>query len=112
MDYQECEGTRTDCRESSEVMEVTDWTPWVKSNSSVDGAWYEKRFRFSYRSAGSSGAGNNDLQEEERQPVQHFQGDERIRGPPCPGQTPSSRGAGTAARNIRAVEGSAASLRP
>ena len=65
-DYQECEGPRTDCAETSEVMEVTDWTPWVKSNSSVDGAWYEKRFRFSYRSAGSSGAGNNDLQEEER----------------------------------------------
>ena len=65
-DYQECEGTRTDCAESSEVMEVTDWTPWIRSNSSVNGAWYEKRFRFSYRSAGSSGAGNNDLQEEER----------------------------------------------
>ena len=43
--YEECED-----KKCSGLMDVTDWTPWIKSNSSLGGAWYEKRFRFTYRS--------------------------------------------------------------
>ena len=42
--YEECED-----KKCSELLDVTDWTPWIKSNSSLGGAWYEKRFRFTYR---------------------------------------------------------------
>ena len=31
-------------------MEVTDWTPWLKSNeTTIGGSWHEQRFRFSYK---------------------------------------------------------------
>ena len=67
-DYQECEGRRRDCSAStSDVMEVTDWTPWIRSNSSVSGAWYEKRYRFTYRAVdGPDVTGSDNLREEER----------------------------------------------
>ena len=43
--YEECEN-----KQCSDLVEVTDWTPWLVSNrSSVGGSWYEKRFRFSYK---------------------------------------------------------------
>ena len=46
--YEKCEN-----KQCSNLVEVTDWTPWLKSNeSSVGGAWYEERFRFSYKSSG------------------------------------------------------------
>jgi semaphorin 5 len=67
-DYQECEGRRKDCSSvSSDVMEVTDWTPWIRSNSSINGAYYEKRFRFTYRGVdGADVTGSDNLREEER----------------------------------------------
>jgi semaphorin 5 len=45
-EFEECEE-----KKCSDLMEVTDWTPWLRSNQSVDGgSWYEKRFRFTYQS--------------------------------------------------------------
>jgi semaphorin 5 len=45
-EFEECED-----KMCSDLMEVTDWTPWLQSNQSeIGGSWYEKRFRFSYQS--------------------------------------------------------------
>lgn len=44
-EFEECEN-----KQCSDLMEVTDWTPWVKTNlSKVGGSWYESRYRFTYR---------------------------------------------------------------
>lgn len=43
-EYQECEN-----KQCSDLVEVTDWTPWLKANSSIGGSWIEQRFRFSYK---------------------------------------------------------------
>ena len=42
--YEECED-----KQCSNLVEVTDWTPWLKANNTVGGSWYEQRFRFSYK---------------------------------------------------------------
>ena len=43
--FEECEN-----KKCSDLVEVTDWTPWLKSNESdVGGSWHEQRFRFSYK---------------------------------------------------------------
>ena len=48
--FEECEN-----KQCSNLVEVTDWTPWLKSNTtSVGGSWYESRFRFSYKSSGKN----------------------------------------------------------
>ena len=31
---------------------MTDYTPWLKSNSSVGGSWYEKRYRVTHKRGG------------------------------------------------------------
>lgn len=64
-EYDECNGRLETCPAFSadSVVKVTDWTPWVRSNTSIGGAWYEKRFRFSYRGFGSQESG---YKEEER----------------------------------------------
>ncbi len=48
-EFAECEN-----KKCSELMEVTDWTPWLRSNtSSVGGSWYETRYSFTYKSPAS-----------------------------------------------------------
>ena len=42
-EYDTCEN-----KKCSDQVDVTDWTPWIKINSTQSG-WNEKRFRFSYR---------------------------------------------------------------
>jgi chondroitin sulfate proteoglycan 4 len=63
-DFEQCEN-----RHCSELMEITDWTPWVRlgGNSSVDtpGSWHEKRFKFTYRSPVSVNAAGR-VEDEER----------------------------------------------
>lgn len=45
VEYEECEN-----KQCSNLVEITDWTPWLKGNSSdIGGSWTEKRFRFSYK---------------------------------------------------------------
>ncbi|TRY69068.1 hypothetical protein TCAL_11284 [Tigriopus californicus] len=45
-EFEECEST-----ECSDLLEVTDWTPWIRTNGSAwdGGSWSEKRFRFNYQ---------------------------------------------------------------
>ena len=43
--FEECEN-----KKCSDLVEVTDWTPWLKSNeTTIGGSWHEQRFRFSYK---------------------------------------------------------------
>ncbi len=60
VEYQSCVG-REGC---SDMVDVTDWTPWIRTNASVGDAWYEKRYRFQYGAPVSlEGSGKPEVEE-------------------------------------------------